>query len=109
MQAFTFRHTKVLLLSLALFLGTGTMSSMAQQVNTGEYFPLVSGYKWTYLVDGSGSGTKEILSGTVEVNGVPTKVMQSSDGTKYYFSNDASGIHEHRQDGPNDTRISMIT
>ena len=69
-------------------------------VDSGPYFPVLSGISWTYRLDGSSTFTTTILPGTVNVNGVATKAFQDDDGFTNYFTNSASGIRLHGQNDP---------
>lgn len=66
-------------------------------VNMTSYFPLNPGNSWTYRVqDASMTITETILAGTVNINGADTKIYESSQGLREYFTNDASGLKKHR-------------
>ena len=59
------------------------------------YLPLVDGNAWTYQVNGGASAnqTSTVQSGTVNVNGVPTKrIYSSSTGETDNYTNDANGV-----------------
>jgi len=68
--------------------------------SSGPYFPIQSGNSWTYEVDGSCCSTTTVLEGTTDVNGVPTKALDDTDGFTNYLTNDADGIRLHRQFEP---------
>ena len=62
------------------------------------YLPLVDGNAWTYQVNGGASAnqTSTVQSGTVNVNGVPTKrIYSSSTGETDNYTNDANGVRFH--------------
>jgi len=69
-------------------------------VESGPYYPLSSANSWTYLLNGTSSESVQVLAGTVEVNGVDTKVLEHSDGYRQYFTNDHNGIRLHREYDP---------
>ena len=69
-------------------------------VDSGPYFPVLSGISWTYRLDDSSTFTTTIRPGTVNVNGVATKAFQDDDGFTNYFTNSASGIRLHGQNDP---------
>ena len=68
-----------LLVSLALSL-LGLDYSFA--IDATSYFPLESGITRTYQEDAGAVFTETVLPGTVVVNGVATKAVELSDGTK---------------------------
>jgi len=62
-----------------------------------DYYPLHTGNSWTYLIDGVTSDTDTVLSGTVNVNGIATKRIQtSSDGSLVFYTNDVNGLRLHK-------------
>jgi streptogramin lyase len=70
------------------------------QASISNYFPLNSGNSWTYEVTGSESITLTVAPGVTRINGIDTKLIQSSDGSRNYFTNDSDGIRLHRQYDP---------
>jgi len=60
-----------------------------------EYYPLDSGNEWTYNHT-SGPETITINDGTVNVNGVETKVMSSTLDGDLYLTSDQNGIRQHK-------------
>jgi streptogramin lyase len=71
--------------------------SLAEIAN---YFPLTSGTSWTYETNGAGSVTQTVAPGVTRINGIDTILVQSSDGSQDYFTNDSSGIRQHREYDP---------
>jgi len=87
---------KKIFLFAAVFLLAGAGISGAA-VNMTGYLPLATGNSWTYQVQGfSMTITNTVLSGTLNINGVDTKIVQSSQGIREYFTNDGNGIRKHR-------------
>ena len=87
---------KKFFLFVALFLLAAAGTSAAA-VNMTNYFPLANGNSWTYsLQEFPMTITETILPGTVNVNGADTKIMESSQGLRGYFTNDGNGIRKHR-------------
>jgi hypothetical protein len=88
----------------ALFISAGTARA---DFPSAPYFPLTDGLTWPYVLDIEGlSSTVIALPGTEPVNGIPTKVLQTSvegscDAPKTFYTNDASGIDLHRAFSPN--------
>jgi hypothetical protein len=78
--------------------------AIAEATNTTNYFPLESGKQWTYLENGLNTVTHTVLPGYEYVNGVPTKIIQSTDGEisggKLYYTNDSNGIRRHKEFDP---------
>lgn len=72
----------------------------AAGIPTATYLPLQDGNSWTYEQEGGGTSTETVLPGTVDVNGTPTKMLQTSDGSQTFLTNDASGIRQHRLRDP---------
>jgi hypothetical protein len=76
--------------------------STVPPVKAEDYFPLETGDQWTYQVNGNPNinSTASVLAGTVIINGVPTKMLQTEGPlgtTTNYFTNDDKGIQLHRQ------------
>ena len=91
---------------LALFLGAQTMSFDAEaqtpDINSLEYFPVVPGTTWKYLVDGKKTMTVSVLNKTVEIGGVETTVFYYlPGGAKEFYTSDSNGIRLHRIFQPN--------
>ncbi len=84
----------------ALAAAATAVPTLAQVSDAREFFPLQDGNRWTYLKNASTNITETVLPGTVSVNGVPTKRVQSSDGSMSYYTNDANGVRLHRQFEP---------
>lgn len=79
-----------------------TVSSIAYSEKAADYFPLDSGNEWSYTGT-YGQETRSVNYGTVNVNGVDTKVWSSSTAsnsysylTNSYLTNDEYGIRSHR-------------
>lgn len=70
------------------------------QASITNYFHLNSGNSWAYEINGAGSITLTVASGVTRINGIDTKLIQSSDGSTNYFTNDSNGIRQHRQYDP---------
>ncbi len=68
--------------------------------SSAAYFPLNPGTSWTFQQDASSDLTYTVLAQTETVNGVPTRVIQRSDGYRQHFTNDAGGIRLHREYEP---------
>lgn len=64
---------------------------------TANYFPLASGAQWIYRISDSNGTTSVVrnMVGSGTVNGQAVVVMRDSDGTEYYFTNNANGIRFH--------------
>jgi len=75
----------------------------AKQVIMAPYLPLYSGNWWKYTTGGATSRVEKILPEQVVVNSIATWVLDSSDGSKEYLTNDSSGIRLHKQDDPEGT------
>jgi uncharacterized repeat protein (TIGR01451 family) len=67
------------------------------QNNSAGYFPLAAGNSWTYLENGTDSMTVTVLQDPETVNNVNTTVVEDSDGSREYFTNDTNGIRLHRE------------
>ena len=78
------------------FLFASTNASWAA-ISTETYYQaeLVDGNTWTYLENGVDYVTETVLPGTVYIDGVPTKVIETSggefSGAQEYQSKDANG------------------
>jgi len=66
-----------------------------------KYFPLTPGNSWTYLINKSSDISVVVLEGKETVQGIETSVLQYSDGSRDYYTNDSEGIRLHRQFAPN--------
>jgi streptogramin lyase len=77
------------------------------QANILNYFPLNSGNSWTYEISGAGSITLTVAPGVTNINGIDTKLIQSSDGSGTYYTNDSNGIREHRQYDPSPPPLTI--
>ena len=70
------------------------------QASISNYFPLNSGNSWAYEINGTGSVNLAVAPGVTQINGIDTKLIQSTDGSRNYFTNDSNGIRLHRQYDP---------
>lgn len=70
--------------------------------NAEEYFPLHSGVEWTYQRNGGATVSVTVRSGTILVNGVVTKALETSEGSISYFTNDSNGLRLHREFEPDE-------
>ena len=90
----TYRGRRAVLLLL------GTLLLVSEPIwsafPSADYFPLPDGAYWNYIDDDSFPYSTWVVSGTVTINGVPTKELADSNGDDFYFSNDANGIRLHR-------------
>ena len=78
---------------------TFSVSTIAQTINPSQYFPLTPGSTWLMRRNGV-SGTATITTSQI-VNGVSTLGLQDAlDGSTTYYSNDASGLRQHRTSLP---------
>jgi len=100
MKRFILKQVIISFAGLILLFALNARDSEAQSEITAPYFPLQSGNWWDSVSAGK-SERQTVLPGCVTVNGVCTKVVQSTDGTALYFTNDANGIREHREYDPN--------
>ncbi len=75
---------------------------------TADYFPAESGDAWTYVVGGL-FVTTTVLPGTTNINGIPTKVFQGSDGFEQNYTVDAYGVRLHRQSQFGDYEMTFDT
>ncbi len=80
----------------------------APTLDAGPFFPLQTGYRWTYRETGNPSATvtSTVLPGTFVVNGVATRAVESIEPFETsvsYYTNDANGIRLHRQVSGGDT------
>src|SRR4051812_38513279 len=63
----------------------------------GPYLPLSDGISWSFTKNGASGYSRSVASGTVNVNGYPTKaITYSPELETYYFSNGTSGIRLHQ-------------
>jgi hypothetical protein len=73
------------------------LPAISPAVNMTSYFPLNTGNSWAYqMLEYPMTITIAVLSGTVNVNGTDTKIIESSQGIREYFTNDVNGIRKHR-------------
>lgn len=83
--------------SLVLVL-SGT--SHAAPANPADYFPLVDGARWIFAIEGGGSNTLAVQTGTVSIGGIPTRevrfVAGRDVGSAYFYTN-TSGVRLHRE------------
>lgn len=87
------RHSAVLLLLGALlFISAPVWSAFP----TADYFPLPDGASWNYIDSDSFPYSAWVVSGTVNINGVPTKELADSEDNSFYYTNDANGLRLHR-------------
>ena len=71
------------------------VNTMAQTINAAQYFPLTAGSSWVMRRNGV-TGTASFTAPQI-VNGVSTLGFQDAlDGSITYFSNDSSGLRQHR-------------
>jgi len=92
------RRTPCVLFVMGLILRAGS----AWGFNSPDYFPLTQGITWTYTT------STVTVSGTQDVNGVQTTVLQSTDGRKTWNTSDAtSGIRLHQQFVPNVQGVNL--
>ena len=71
------------------------VTTMAQTINAAQYFPLTSGSSWVIRRNGV-TGTATFMAPQI-VNGVSTLGLQDAlDGSITYYSNDSSGLRQHR-------------
>lgn len=61
-----------------------------------RYYPLKTGNKWTYQVNGGASVTQRVLTGTATINGIPTKRILDKEGDIAFVTNDRYGYRLHR-------------
>lgn len=93
------------IISTTLLLGAPAYS---QQVIIASYLPLYPGNWWNYTTSGAGIEIDKVLPEQVVVNSVATwVVLDSSDGSKEYLTNDSSGIRLHKIDIPEGTTTFM--
>jgi len=85
-----------LLLGCCLVVASHTVIA-AEEMRAVDYFPLSSGNSWTYRENRASSYTHTVLNGTVNINGIATKLVQDSDGLLSYYTNDANGIRLHKE------------
>ena len=69
-----------------------TVIDAAPLFTAADYFPLNVGDWWDYSYNTPGNIRRSRISGTKEINGVMTKVKESYDGTKDYYTSDQNGI-----------------
>ncbi len=62
-----------------------------------NYFPVTSGYDWTYQRNDGSGVTQTVQPGTFMINGAGTKLFQGTDGSQAYLTNDGDGLREHRE------------
>ena len=78
---------------------TFSVRTIALTINAAQYFPLIPGSTWLMRRNGV-SGTATITTSQI-VNGVSTLGLQDAlDGSTTYYSNDASGLRQHRTSFP---------
>jgi hypothetical protein len=79
--------------------GLGHFAILYQQVPyaAADYFSLLSGDSWTYQLEGGANRTMTVQPGTFMINGAAAKLIQFSNGTQTYMSNDIEGIRDHRE------------
>lgn len=71
------------------------VTTMALTINAAQYFPLTAGSSWVMRRNGV-TGTASFTAPQI-VNGVSTLGFQDAlDGSITYFSNDSSGLRQHR-------------
>ncbi len=91
----------VLVLVLALNLG---FAGDAASFTSVEFQPLEPGVSWTCLEDNVFTEIETVLPGTQLVNGVPTRVIETSggpdDGTREFRTNDTNGLRTHKLTTP---------
>jgi hypothetical protein len=84
------------LLVLLTVLAFGSMAT-AQTIFSPDYFPAQPGNVWKYRVNGTHKESAKVLSGTADVEGDETSVLQSSPtGLKAFVSSDSDGVRLHR-------------
>ena len=87
---------KISLLVLLTIFIFGSLAT-AQTVSSPDYFPVQPGTTWKYRLNSTATENAQVLSGTVNVEGVPTSVLQSSPtGLKLFVTSDPDGIRLHR-------------
>ena len=75
--------------------GNFDVTTMAQTINAAQYFPLTAGSSWVMRRNGV-TGTATFTAPQI-VNGVSTLGLQDAlDGSITYYSNDSSGLRQHR-------------
>ncbi len=81
---------------------TTTTATFFKDRAIADYFPLVPGTTWKYLLDRQEEVTRRVLDKKVNVNGIDTSAVQYvEEHLKTYFTNDSNGILLHRQYQPN--------
>jgi hypothetical protein len=87
---------KISLLVLLTILAFCSLAT-AQTIFSPDYFPAQPGNVWKYRVNGMHKESAQVLSGTVNVEGVETSVLQSSPtGLKAFVTSASDGIRLHR-------------
>ncbi|NOQ46021.1 MAG: hypothetical protein GQ559_05030 [Desulfobulbaceae bacterium] len=79
----------------------------AQQFIMAPYLPLYPDNWWKYTTNGTDTYVEKVLPEQVVVNSVVTRVLDCSDGSKHYLTNDSSGIRLHKLDDPEGTATFM--
>jgi hypothetical protein len=99
----------VLALVLALNVGLAGDASAFTSV---EFQPLEAGQEWTYLSDNIFTETETVLPGTQLVNGVPTRVVETSggpeDGDRAFYTNDTNGLRFHKLTTPDPDGFAVV-